>query len=247
MGITHRTGKAELSEGEWQAPGTGPVGSRRSLLGAGGGLVLAASGLLLPGWLVEETSAGDSPAHNVQNRKQKRRQKHRRDLKHRRKERRNTRRPAPGNNWRAGITFSVTNDGASPLGVQPYSYFADGGLFSPETWHQVIDGGTTIDPGQTRWEHWSKQEGALYIDNRFWLMANNPAIGWPEIYLRYDGKIEPSTFVGYTGKTSISGMGFVVDFPAIERTIDGRRFSIQRKENESYDGQPHIVFAVHIS
>lgn len=246
MGITHRTGTDELSEGERRAPETGPGGSRRSLLGAaGGGLVLAASGLLLPGWLVEEAAAGAPPVHTVQNRKQKRRQKHRRDLKHRRKARRNKERPAPGNNWRSGLTFYIFNDGPSPLAFDAYGYYADGGIFSPEAWHKGYS--ETINPGQSRWDRTGMQVSAVYIDQRFWLMANNPLVGWPEIYLRYDGKIEPPTFVGYTGKTSISGMGFVVDLPAIERTIDGRRFSIQRKENEGYDGQPHIVFAVHIS
>lgn len=247
MGIVQRSGNNEQREAGSDAPATGGTGSRRALLAAGGGMLLAASGLLLPAWLAEEAEAGESPVHTVQNRKRRRRQKRHRDLKHRRKEKRNDQQPAPTNKWRAGISFAVTNDGAAPLGMHPYSYYSDGGLFSPDTWHAVIDGGTSVDPGQTRWERWSYTEGALYIDNRFWLMANNPSIGWPEIYLRYDGKLEPATFVGYTGKSAISGMGFVADFPAIERTIDGRRFTIQRKENESWDGQPHVVFDVHVS
>jgi hypothetical protein len=246
MGATHRTGKDELGEGERPAPETGLVGSRRSLLGAaGGGLVLAARSLLLPGWLGDEAAAAGHPVRNVQSRKQKRRHKHRRDLKHRRKAQRNKQGPAPGNNWRSGITFHIFNDGSSPLAIDSYSYYADGGIFSPEAWQKAYS--DTVNPGQALWDRTGRQESAVFIDQRFWLMANNPFVGWPEIYLRYDGKIEPSTFVGYTGKVSISGMGFVVDLPAIERTIDGRHFSIKREENESYDGQPHILFAVHIS
>jgi hypothetical protein len=55
-----------------------PAWSRRALLGAAGsGFTLAASGLLLPEWLIAETEAVDLPVRRVQHRADKRRQRRR--------------------------------------------------------------------------------------------------------------------------------------------------------------------------
>lgn len=85
-----RTGDNEQREAGADAPAPGSTGSRRTLLGAGGGMLLAASGLLLPAWLAGDAEAVNPPVHNVQNRKRRRRQKRRRDLKHRRARRSGT-------------------------------------------------------------------------------------------------------------------------------------------------------------
>lgn len=246
MGIIYEAGKDDPGERERSASTAETVGSRRSLLrAAGGGFVLAAGGLLVPEWLVDEAAASDHPVRNVQNRQQKRRQKHRRSLKHRRKARRSSRRTDPAINLRSGLAFFIHNDGSAPLPTQPYVYYSDGGIFSAASWHTTQS--ETAQPGERIWAHTSRQELAMLIDNSFWLMANNPLAGWPEIYLRYDGKVEPATFVGYIGKPSISGMGFAVGIGPIERTIDGRHFSIMREEDGSYDYQNMIVFSVHVS
>lgn len=79
MGNTRRAGEEARDDAETNAPLPDIVRSRRSLLGAaGGGFILAASGLLLPAGLVEEAVAGDHAVRNAQHRKQHRRQKHRR-------------------------------------------------------------------------------------------------------------------------------------------------------------------------
>ena len=120
MGIVQQTGDNEQQRGAGaDAPAPGSTGSRRALLASGCGMLLAASGLLLPAWLAGDAEAGESPVHNVQNRKRRRRQKRLRDLKHRRKEKRNDKQPAPTNKWRAGISCAVTNDGSSSLGIHP--------------------------------------------------------------------------------------------------------------------------------
>jgi hypothetical protein len=51
------------------------AGSRRSLLAGAGGFAFAASGLLLPDWLVEEAEADNHPVRRIQQRKEKRRRK----------------------------------------------------------------------------------------------------------------------------------------------------------------------------
>jgi hypothetical protein len=61
------------------------AGSRRWLLGAAAGsFALAASGLVLPIWLVEEAEAAEYPVRRIQRRKDQRRKKRRNELQHRR-------------------------------------------------------------------------------------------------------------------------------------------------------------------
>jgi hypothetical protein len=79
----------------------GNSGSRRLLLGgAAGGFALAASGLLLPDWLVEEAEADKHPARRVQGRterRQDRKRKVRRNRKDRQDHKEDNGEPAPGN------------------------------------------------------------------------------------------------------------------------------------------------------
>ena len=58
---------------------------------AAGGFALAASGLLLPAWLVEEAAADNHPVRGVQDRKQQRRDKRRHELEHNRRVKRRQR------------------------------------------------------------------------------------------------------------------------------------------------------------
>ena len=66
------------------------------------------------------------------------------------------------NNWRAGITCHIFNAGAAALAKDAYGYYADGGIFSPESWHQGYS--DTINPGQSKWDRRGQQVSAVHID-----------------------------------------------------------------------------------
>lgn len=90
----------------------GPAMSRRALLAAAGGFALAASGLLVPDWLVEEAAVADRhPVRGVQERKAQRRRKQRggRDNHHGHHRRRDNSRKPPELGPK-GIRLKVVNE-----------------------------------------------------------------------------------------------------------------------------------------
>jgi hypothetical protein len=172
------------------APRTEAASSRRALLEAAGGFALAASGLLLPKWLVEESEAAADPVGNVQQRAGKRRQRrHRRINQQRREQDRKDENPPPQFARTKWITFIAHNDTPRPLEIQVFVDEASVGTkWVTRTPFQIAPGvpkelayksnqvgfSVTWDPGRGTF-----------------ISAIDPAIGDPRATIRHRGEEGP--------------------------------------------------------
>jgi hypothetical protein len=142
--------------------------SRRSLFrGAAGGTALAASGLLLPAWLIEDVAAGNHPLRRVQDRKERRRGKARHKKhhgRHRQREKKRKQNSQKRDIGLRGIQFEITVKGG-PLPVQFYLLDGVHGLRLVDT--------RTVEPGEPIALNTLETFAAVWIDNRYYLDAVN--------------------------------------------------------------------------
>ena len=171
-----------------------PTGNRRAMLGAAAGFALAASGLLLPDWHLEEAEAADQhPVRNVQQRKEQRRKKQRNERNrktHGRRDRdadKQHGRPDAPQLGPHGIKLTVENQTSSD--------------FKIKYWYGSVG--------------WSSQEGNLPSQGTFFtgtedlhagieflterlpfVWVENPVADTPNTTYQYGGSM---SFIGYTG------------------------------------------------
>lgn len=165
-----------------------PNPTRRSLLGAAGGFALAASGLLLPGRLVEEAVADSNPVRRVQQRKNQRRTKAR----HRR--RRSQGRHNGKNKGKCvvcirGINWFVNIGSGLSYDVQLWSR-AGGG----RGWRQVDSQTFGFDSRQF---YTNDTFGILWIGQRYYFLATND-FPYPWVKIGYGGHFGSSGWVDGT-------------------------------------------------
>jgi hypothetical protein len=173
--------------------------SRRSLLsGAASGVALAASGLLLPEWLVEEAAADTHPVRGVQDRKDQKRQKqrhkreHNRTVKRRRQQASRQDTPRGSGSLIRDVAILVHNYRPFGADVQGWQFAGTEGWFTPT--YEVPKGWdwSTI-PGRTGVPHFTKDFVGTenYVIVRIGgdrvVFASNIAIGFPTAYIRTGG------------------------------------------------------------
>jgi hypothetical protein len=167
--------------------------NRRSLLGsAAGSFALAASGLLLPDWLIEDAAADNHPVRGIQGRKDQRRNKrrHEHDRRHRQhhKHKGASKQHPRGSKGIYGIEFRLEIEGYRPIKV---SFYGTGAEFD---WRLVKS--KTLGPAENDTFGGSLDPCALWIDGRFWVEATNPLLDYPKLKLGYGGSVSAS---GWTG------------------------------------------------
>lgn len=156
------------------------AGSRRTLLGAASGFALAASGLLMPEWLVEETEAAKHPAHRVQGRNE-RRHKHNRNRRNRKRHKDNHDKPAPGKDGQKDVEFVLINHSNEPVIAEVWQPDARGRDYVLK-W-----GSRTVNPNKQEKFTGSEEKLALvghYVSkpgNLYFYATNPPLFSTPTI------------------------------------------------------------------
>lgn len=178
--------------------------TRRRLLGAAGGLAAAASGWLLPSWLVDEVAASDGH--------------HRRHLRRHR------------GFLIKDVAFDVTNDLDEHL-------YGDTWYRFNQFWYATLFG---VDA------HAKKSFASKGRDNlvilpayRYYIQANNPYLGAPEVTLAWGGVMGKEGWSG--GTTVVREKPLDVD-ASVEMTVEGKRFTVKR----TADDDDYKRFSVHI-
>lgn len=146
-----------------------PVGSRRALLGAAGGFVLAASGLMLPGWLQEAEARG--ALHGARGGRRGRDHKGRhKQRSHGDKKENNKDQDKPRGFGLNGIEFTIVVDHANGKTFDMQYYSA-----SDPFGNYKIQGGDIIstDGKQTGFKTISTS-AFVWINNRYYIEATNP-------------------------------------------------------------------------
>lgn len=180
-----------------------PVLSRRTLFGATGGFALAASGLLLPDWLVEEAEAADKhPVRGVQQRKEQRRKKQRNERDRRRKahRRRDDSTKPPGLGPK-GIRLIVVNE--TDRSFSPCSHWAGTIGWYRNKWEDLNKRGST---GSSFTEDTEELHAGVLVDTLHvpFVWVENPLAGTPNTTYHYGGSMTP---FGYRGGTMVVDHG----------------------------------------
>jgi hypothetical protein len=178
------------------------AGSRRWLLGAAaGGFGLAASGLVLPDWLIEEAEADNHPVRRIQKRKAQRRKKHRTGLEHRREVQRRQddgQDKGRGGVIFDGIWFDVTNYWGTTITVEFWVQATD------ETFKKEPT--ITINNGRSDSFLTGEAEAFLWIDHRYLVYAKNPWVGYVYSEMAKGGSVGPRGWTrGSDGNIVTSG------------------------------------------
>ena len=224
--------------------------SRRGLLGAAGGFALAASGLLLPGWLAEETAARPDTAFSGQlggrrgkNRRGVDKAKRREKKHHGRWNARNGARPGSGAPHIRWIKFFVYND--RPVTTPNQSAAVRGwanenGDDAENSWDRLPLVSLANGTYTGEFELFEYKEGAIVIDDHFYVEADNSSLFIPvSIVLAYGGTM---TANGYQGGTRLDVIYLSEDHQSTTN-VDGRLFTINRLWNTD----DYIVFDVHFT
>lgn len=228
-------------EREWA---TRTTWSRRAVLGrATGGVVLAASGLVLPEWLVEEVEAADNhPARRILERKEHQRQKRRHRLAHRRKVNRrqrdkNAKDDTSRGIGRLGIEFRVELTGGRPVKVDFYVKPEKKEFFSTSPVWAFTDRETLAVPGHGAPTHTFSTEdpdAALWIDDRYLVLVHNPPITPPWVTLGYGGAFRNHTVEGWGGGKEVLSMEELKEgksAPAMQ--VEGYRIQPTRLDDDT--------------
>lgn len=168
------------------------TGNRRRLIGGvASSCALAASGLLIPSWLVEEANADNHPVQGIQGRRDRRRhkQRHKRNKRrHHHKHNGQSRQHARGSKGFNGIEFQLEIDGYRQMKV---SFYATGGGYD---WRLVKS--KTLGPADKATFGGTLDPCALWIDNRFWVEAVNPTLDYPKLKVGYGGSVDSTGWKG---------------------------------------------------
>jgi hypothetical protein len=194
--------------------------TRRALLGAAGGFALAASGLLLPGRLVEDAEADSNPVRRLQQRKNQRRKKARN-----RKHSRNRRR-----------THGKKRGFALIDGIR-WGYYSEAGPFDVQFWARANAGRSwgIISSQHIPNDNFVELKttdviGILWINERYFLRAEN-FLGAVHLTLGHGG-----TFTNNHGWEN--GTDFIRDYDlkvralAPDMIVDGFKFTVERLEDD---------------
>ena len=184
-------------------PREGTTVTRRHLLGAAGGFALAASGLLVPDWLVAEGEAADKhPVRGVQQRKEQRRRKqrnergHRHDRHHRRDD--GTKPPELGPR---GIRLKVVNETDVTFGLCQHWVGTIG--WYRNAWETLHKQGSTMSSFSEDTEE--LHSGVLFFGGKeAFVWVENPLVGTPNTTYQSGGTFSP---FGYKGGTTIVDHG----------------------------------------
>ena len=234
--------------------GAGKTATRRQwVAAAGGGLALAASGLVLPGWL-EEAEARDGAyggglggRHGKNRRgvdKAKRRDKgERRDKKHDgRGNGRGGARPGSGALHVHWVKFYVYNDRPVTTPNQSAAVRGWGNMNGePDPWDRLPLVSVANGTYTGEFEMFEYTQGAIVIDDHFYVEADNSTIFVPvAVRLYYGGTM---TADGYQGGTQVEDAWFLKEDQQKTWTMDGRLFTIKRL----YDTDDYNVFDIHFT
>lgn len=215
--------------------------TRRSILGAIGALILAAGGSLLPEQQ-EVASARSGSAdgrlggRRGRNRRGRNKQRERGDA---RDKRRQSRSASSGPGEFKGIEFNFTNvKSAAPISVDFYEILpsknSNGGNPSVEKRSSKL-----VGPGDTvNFKDYS-QRAFLWIEGRYFVYANNPGLGWPQVMMGSGGGPRPNSNLWQWGTTSVSA-SLSEDESSGDMHVDGKTVSARRQS----DGSEHKRFAI---
>lgn len=167
---------------------TPPVASRRALLSAAGEFVLAASGLMLPGWL-EEAEAREGSLHGAKGGRRGRDRKGRhKQRNHGDKKENNKDQDKPRGFGLSGIDFTIVVDHANGKTFDMQYYSA-----SDPFGNYKIQGGDTVstDGKQTGFKTISTS-AFVWINNRYYIEATNPIAALLKGRVGHGGRIDSS-------------------------------------------------------
>jgi hypothetical protein len=172
---------------EWEGQ---PAWSRRAVFGAAGGLALAASGLLIPEWFVEEAAADQHPVRGVQHRADKRRQRRRHQLMQRRQRRRKQggSKGNPGA-FIKGIKLNLVNEYQSNS-VSGRYYSGTVGWDRGRGFNIPLHGSETFETGKLH-------AGLLFrvIGDGPFVWAENPLTSIPDVNVEVNGELTPNDYI----------------------------------------------------
>jgi hypothetical protein len=202
------------------------AGSRRALLGAAaGGFALAASGLVLPDWLVAE-AAENHPARRILRRKAQKRKKRRNERARREQQGRQDDGQDKGRGGLLldGIWFDVTNYRGTVITVEFWVEDLN------DTWKQ--ESTIQINNGRSDSFLTGEAEAFLWIGSRYLVYAKNPWVGWVYSEMAKGGS------VGRRGWTRGSDGSIVASGevkPAgggLSMQVDGRQITLTRIQDK---------------
>lgn len=246
------TDGCEVAPGEAAGPATdGCHPTRRLLLGAAGGLALAASGLLLPEWLRPESVAAEHPLNRLKKRQGRRRTRVRRRKEHRREgERRENDQEQDLRNLGRfffepkGIEFQVELASGRPIKVDFYRQDLCSGCDDAAIRWQFTDRQSLARPGRGIPAQTFRTDAftaAIWIDDRYYIGAQNPAGPvTPWVQLGYGGAFFNDTFTGWQDGTTFKSVDLSEGNSAPAMPVDGYVFNVKRLG----DGDDHKVFKV---
>jgi hypothetical protein len=186
-----------------------PAWSRRAVLGAAaGGFALAASGLLLPEWLVEEAEADNHPVRRSQGREERKRQKrHNQHTQHHDRDSRRDDDKPPGRDLDfKDIKFVVGVLGGQPVKVAFYAGAERRTNGDRGPWHLGYELRETknLAPNTLEWTTFTtgahENYGALWMQDRFLAHIENPAVGFVQLKMGYGGTFDKD---GWHGGTTV--------------------------------------------
>jgi hypothetical protein len=185
---------SEIVEGVVEDAGPAGVDRRTLIRAAAGGFALAASGLLLPERLVEETAAADHPVRRILERKDGHRARRRRRLERRDQNSRHDKgnKDAPvGDQIYKDIAFVFEVSGGRSVRVAAHNLFPSRGFLTDRWVQQGSDG--PYAPGSSTRVDMKDRRAALVIDKNLWLKAENTLLPWenPVLWSGYGGSFEP--------------------------------------------------------
>ncbi len=235
-------------------PEASPVLGRRILIGGTArGFALAASGLVLPEWLVEEAAAADNhPVRRVQNRKDGQRGRRRRRLERRRLERRREQNrrhhkdkdtPA-GDQVYKGIAFVFEVSGGRSVRVSTH-FLGSARGFLTDRWYQTGPDGPYAPGSSTRVDLFERR-AALWIDKNLWLKAENTLLPWenPVLWFGYGGSFDLDGTQPFDNGTFVAMAKLSVGSWSNKLERDGYAIQAQRLGDD--DAGYHKVFNVKI-
>jgi hypothetical protein len=198
--------------------------NRRRLLDAAvGGFALVASGLLVPGRLVEETEAADHPVRGIQRRKEQRRKRVRHEKRRRRTQGANNGSRAPG---------------AIIDGIR-WGLYSEAGAFEVEFWdsrnHYESRHVQNFEFVELRT---NDTVGILWINKRYFFWAEN-IFGPLWVEIGYGG--EWSTTRGWLDGTTVFS-GYLKEYRlAPDMIVDGFKFTVERVPDDDDYKKPSLT------
>lgn len=196
----------------------GSAGSRRALLGgAASGFALAASGLALPEWLVEEAAAADShPLRRVQNRQDGQRTQRRRRLERRRDANRRQRDKDANEdkprgtfdpfNIFVGVRFTNEQQTLTQRAHLSFQTYNDPGFGMPKTWETQKT--ATLALEETTSYKFGVPKARVVVDVpdvARWVEIENPSIGYPLVTVYNQDRSREDSFSFDAGEEHLFG------------------------------------------